>query len=75
MRIPYHKEHKYIEIQRAAEITLTFRGVTARAVEGYSDGRCLVWLAVVLPFSDNAMSCSGEHRGFVVETFSTTMNL
>jgi hypothetical protein len=24
---------------------------------------------VVLPFSDNAMSWSGEHRGFVVETF------
>jgi len=26
-------------------------------------------LAVVLPFSDNAMGWSGEHRGFVVETF------
>jgi len=24
---------------------------------------------VVLPFSDNTMGWSGEHRGFVVETF------
>ena len=27
------------------------------------------WLAVVLLFSDNAMGWSGEHHGFVVETF------
>ena len=26
-------------------------------------------LSVLLPFSDNAMSWSGEHRGFIVETF------
>ena len=27
------------------------------------------WLAAVLPFSDDAMGWSGEHRGFVVEMF------
>ena len=35
---------------------------------GYSDGRSL-WLAAVLPFSDDAMGWSGEHRGFIVEMF------
>jgi len=46
-----------------------FGGVTARAVEGIQWWECSRWLAAVLPFLDDAMSWSGEHRGFVVETF------
>ena len=56
-------------IQSAAEITPTFGGVTARAVEGVQWWKWSRWLAAVLPFSDDAMGWSGEHRGFVVETF------
>jgi hypothetical protein len=63
----YPQMHLYI--QDAAEITPTFGGVTARAVEGVQWWEGSRWLAVVLPFSDNAMSWSSEQRGFVVETF------
>jgi len=55
-------------MQSAAEITPTFEGVTARAVEGVQWWEWSRWLAAVLPFSDNVMGWSGEHRGFVVET-------
>ena len=56
-------------IQGTTEITPTFGGVTARAVEGIQWWEWSRWLAAVLPFSDDAMGWSGEHRGFVVETF------
>jgi len=63
-------------IQDAAEITPTFGGVTAQTVEGVQWWKWSRWLAAVLPFLDDAMGWSGEHRGFVVETFfSRTMNL
>jgi hypothetical protein len=56
-------------LQGAAEITPTFWGVTAQAVEGVQWWEGSHWLAVVLPFSDNAMGWVGEHSGFVVEPF------
>jgi len=58
-----------LKVQGVAEITPTFGCVTARAVEGIQWWEWSRWLAAVLPFSDDAMGWSGEHRGFVVETF------
>ena len=58
-----------INIQGITEITPIFGGVTARAVEGIQWWEWSRWLAAVLPFLDDAMDWSGEHRGFVVKTF------
>jgi len=58
-----------IDVRVAAEITPTFGGVPARAVEGVQWWEWSRWLAAVLPVSDDAIGWSGEHRGFVVETF------
>jgi hypothetical protein len=60
--------HNVSNVQGVAEITPTFEGATAQAMEGaqwWEGSR----LAVVLPFSDNTVGWSGEHRGFVVKTF------
>ena len=66
----------YVIYRDLPEITPTFGGVTARAVEGIQWWEWSRWLAAVLPFSDDAVGWSGEHRGFVVETFvSRTVNL
>ena len=58
-----------LQIQGVAEITPTFGGVTAWAEEEIQWWVWSRWLAAILPFSDNAMDWSDEHRGFVVETF------
>ena len=57
------------QVQGVAEITPTFGGITAWAVEGVQWWEGPRWLSVVLPFSDNTMSWSGEHHGFIVKTF------
>ena len=56
-------------VQGLTEITPTFGGVTARAMEGIQWWEWSRWLAAVLPVLDDAMGWSDEHRGFVVETF------